>query len=223
MLSYRRVYSGRLLEARVGGKPTTVEHALEAAASRLGGSDQGLAVVLSPQHSNEDNQALLALARGALGAGQLFVGGRGPGEGDEILRHPDKNPNTAGVMALFGDERPASFTGFVQAVDARRITRALVLGSDVPNLEITAALGRLETLVVLGSHQCTLVEQAHVALPVCTWAESEGTFVNAQGLTQRSERVIRPIEPSQPARQIVRALGRALGKATFARSAGAGP
>jgi NADH-quinone oxidoreductase subunit G len=180
-------------------------------------------VVLSPQHSNEDNQALLALARDELGAEQLFVGGRGPGEGDDILRHPDKNPNTAGVLGLLGDARPASFTGFVQAVDARRITRALVLGSDVPNLEIAAALGRLETLVVLGTHQGTLVEQAHVALPVSTWAECEGTFVNAQGLAQRSERVVPPIEPSQPAWQVVRALDGALDNVITARRAGAGP
>ena len=224
MLSYRRVHSGRVLEARVGGKATTLDRALGAAAARLGGSDQArLAVILSPQHSNEDNQALFALARGALGAGQLFMGGRGPGEGDEILRHTDKNPNTAGVMGLFGDGHPEPITGFVPAVDARRITRALVLGSEVPNLELAAALGQLETLVVLGTHQGSLVERASVVLPVSTWAESEGTFVNAQGLAQKSERAIRPIEPSLPARQMVDALRGALDHATTARSAGAGP
>jgi NADH-quinone oxidoreductase subunit G len=224
MLSYRRVHTGRLLEARVGDKPTALDRAIRAAAVRLRGkSPAGLAVVLSPQHSNEDNQALLALAREGLAADQVFIGGRPPGEGDEILRHPDKNPNTAGVMGLFGDERPASFSGFVQAVEGRRVDRALVLGGDVPNQEISGALGRLETLIVIASHQGPLVERAHVALPASTWAECEGTFVNAQGIAQRSERAIRPVEPSLPAFEILRALGQALGLGGEAKSAGAGP
>ena len=31
---------------------------------------------------------------------RLFQSGRPAGQGDDILRHPDKNPNTAGVAAL---------------------------------------------------------------------------------------------------------------------------
>jgi NADH-quinone oxidoreductase subunit G len=107
MLSYQRMHTGRLLEARVNGKPTTAVQAVAAAAARLIAAKRGeLALVLGPQHSVEDNRALLAVARDHLGITDVYVGGRPLGEGDDILRHPDKNPNTRGVIALLGDHLP---------------------------------------------------------------------------------------------------------------------
>jgi NADH-quinone oxidoreductase subunit G len=212
MLSYRRVHEGRLLEARVDGKPVSVARALRVLGRRLTErAGRGSAVVLSPQHSNEDNRALLDLARDRLGARRVFVGGKGPGEDDDILRHPDKNPNTAGVMALLGSERPACYTELVHAAEGGEFETVLVLGGDLPNLECLTSLGRLRNLVVLATHLTPLVERAQIALPVATWAECAGTFVNAQGMSQRSEPAILPIAPALPATEMVRALGLELG------------
>jgi NADH-quinone oxidoreductase subunit G len=168
-----------------------------------------LAVVLSAQHSNEDNYALLQLAR-ALGVKRLFIGGMPEGEGDAVLRDPDKNPNTAGVEQLCGEDAPAPLDTFVSA-SAEPITCALVLGGEVPGEQALEALGALESLVVIASHESALVELADVVLPACTWAEAAGTYVNAKGLAQESERAIRPQGDSRPAWQIVAAVARELG------------
>ena len=41
--------------------------------------------MLSAQHSNEDNFALVTLAKTCLGAGDFYLSGRPLGQGDDIL------------------------------------------------------------------------------------------------------------------------------------------
>src|SRR5262249_33583534 len=47
----------------------------------------------------------------------------------------------------------------------------------------------------------------------CVWAEMEGTYVNRQGIAQRSERALRPRGDARAAWELVGELGRALGYA----------
>ena len=210
MLSYQRVERDRLLKARSKGKRRRLEKGIAAAAKRLRGlAGEELAVVLSAQHSNEDNYALLQLAR-ALGVKRLFIGGMPEGEGDAVLRDPDKNPNTAGVEQLCGEDVPAPLDTFASAA-GESVTRAVILGGEVPGEQALEALGALESLVVIASHGTALVELADVVLPACTWAETTGTFVNAKGLAQESERAIRPKGDSRPAWQLIAAVARELG------------
>jgi NADH-quinone oxidoreductase subunit G len=70
------------------------------------------------------------------------------------------------------------------------------------------------TLVTIASHDGPLVRRAHVALPACTWAEAEGTYVNSRGMAQKSERAIEPKGASRPGWELVSKLGEALGYAT---------
>ena len=56
----------------------------------------------------------------------------------------------------------------------------------------------------------TWVDAATVVLPASTWAESDGTFVNAKGLAQLSEKAISPRGDSRPAWRLVAELGNAL-------------
>jgi NADH-quinone oxidoreductase subunit G len=170
--------------------------------------------LLSAQHSNEDNYALLKLGRDGLGANQLFLAGKPAGEGDELLRHPDKNPNTAGATALCGDVAPRPFEQLASAAAAGEVTHVLALGGDVERPELVEQLERLDLLVLLATHQDPLWERADVVLPVCTWAEAGGTYVNARGLAQRSARAIAPLGRAQPAWQLVAELGRSLEQQT---------
>jgi predicted molibdopterin-dependent oxidoreductase YjgC len=65
--------------------------------------------------------------------------------------------------------------------------------------------------VTLATHEGPLVAYADVVLPVSSWAEEDGTFVNAQGLAQRSERAIAPQGQSRPGWRVLAELAIALG------------
>jgi NADH-quinone oxidoreductase subunit G len=215
MLSYSRVTEGRLLDPRVGGKPASVESALAEAKRRFAGvPKESIAVVLSAQHSNEDNFALLELAATFIGTTDLFVSGKPKGKRDEILIHEDKNPNTAGLKKLAATARPVQ--ELLERILGGSSTHVIALGSDLPGPAelLEAPLSKLAGLVTIASHDGPLVRRAHVALPACTWAEAEGTYVNSRGMAQTSERAIDPKGASQPAWQLVSLLGEALGYAT---------
>ena len=128
--------------------------------------------------------------------------------------HPDKNPNTAGVIALCGSVAPKPFEQLASAVASGQITHVLALGGDVDRPELVDQLEQLASLVLLATHQTPLGEQAAVVLPVCTWAEAGGTYVNARGLAQRSTRAIAPLGRAQPAWQLLAELGRHLEQQT---------
>ncbi len=211
MLDHRRIHEGRALRARIKGKKTDRDSAVKEAASVLKNVDpERVGVVLSAQHSNEDNFALLRLARDYLGTGHLFVSGRPPGQGDSILRHADKNPNSAGVTGLCTTSPPEPFAKLVSAIEDGKITHVLALGSIVTEPDKAGALAKLAALVTLASHDGAFVKHAHVSIPVSSWAECDGTFVNAKGLAQQSERAIAPQGDSLPAWKIVAALARAM-------------
>src|SRR5215471_2735532 len=79
MLSYKSAVEDRLLTALVGHDDASVEDALGAAKDQLKGHSNDpskVAVVLSAQHSNEDNFAMVTLAKTYLGAGDFYVSGR---------------------------------------------------------------------------------------------------------------------------------------------------
>ncbi len=212
MLDYRRIHEHRVLQASVDGAPADIFAALEAAASKLRGvPPERLAVVLSAEHSNEDNYALLSLARDYLGTGNVFLTGRPSGVADGILRDADRNSNTAGVMALCTSAPPRSFAELAAAVDSGKITHLLSLGSSVPQPEQASCLETLEALVALCVHEGPLSERAQVVLPAASWAEGNGSFVNARGLVQESQKAFSPHGDSVPAWKLVSALAGELG------------
>jgi NADH-quinone oxidoreductase subunit G len=213
MLDYRRIHESRILAAKVGGKKSSVDDALNEAASRLVpvGKDK-LAIVLSYSHSSEDNLALLELAR-ALGVTQTYATGRPAGKGDHILRHVDKNPNRAGVVQLAQatlGAAPLDLASLANAVDAGSIGAVLALGSYVEDGGLAAKLKRVP-VVALSTFEGAIVDQAAVVLPASSWAEADGTFVNAKGMAQVSEKAIQPQGDSEPAWRLVLGLASKLG------------
>jgi NADH-quinone oxidoreductase subunit G len=225
MLSYKRAQEDRLLTALVGGEDATIDEALQAAKDQLKGHKNDpskIAIVLSAQHSSEDNFALVTLAKTYLGAGDFFVSGKKLGKGDSILMSKDKNPNTRGVMQIASTTPPRPFAELVDAIEGDEYKYVIALGSDVEihAAEAQAALGKLKGVVTIAAHDGPLAKAAHIALPACSWAETEGTFVNnpdvpgiARGIAQKSERALLPRGDARPGWELVARLGRALGYA----------
>jgi NADH-quinone oxidoreductase subunit G len=209
MLDYRRVHEGRILEASIEGARATVGEALDRAGQALSGIPADtLAVVLSAQHSNEDNFALLSLAK-RLGAKQLFLGGKANGPGDAVLREADKNPNTRGVRTLASPAQVRTMKELSAAVGSGSVSAILALGADTLDLE-----GELpvRTRVVLATHGGPLTRGATVVLPAAGWAEVDGTFVNVKGIAQESEQAIGPQGDSRPAWKLIAGLSVRLDK-----------
>src|SRR6185436_17326355 len=87
MLDYRRIAQGRVLNALVKGAPTPRDEAVARAADIfVNAPAEATAVVLSAEHSLEDNFALLELAKDCLKTTNVFFSGRAPGQGDNVLR-----------------------------------------------------------------------------------------------------------------------------------------
>ncbi|MCC6555472.1 MAG: molybdopterin-dependent oxidoreductase [Polyangiaceae bacterium] len=227
MLSYKRAVEHRLPSALVGGDDAGFADALVAAREQLRGHGDDaskVAIVLSAQHSTEDNFALFTLGRTYIGATDYFVSGRPLGMGDQILMSQDKNPNTRGVMKIAGEgsgepaqaAAPRPVAELLERIAAGKYAYVIALGADleVDAGEAQRALSRLKGVVTIAAHDGPLVRAAHVALPACSWAEAEGTYVNRQGLAQRSERALKPCGDARPAWEIVAALGKELGYAT---------
>src|SRR5205085_11526081 len=85
-----------------------------------------------------------------------------------------------------------------------------------------AALHRLKGVITIAPHDGPLVKAAHIALPACAWAETEGTYVNNpdpgmkfghKSLAQKSERALLPRGDARPGWELVARLARALGYA----------
>ncbi|MCA9629519.1 MAG: (2Fe-2S)-binding protein [Myxococcales bacterium] len=212
MLDYARAHEERFVNAYVGEDEVSLEKGVKAAAKALKGVDpERVAIVLSAQHSSEDNFALLTLARDFLGSGNLFISGKPHGEGDDVLKHADKNPNTRGVEQLCSTTPPGSMSELLEAIAAGKITHAVALGSAAP-VDVEG-LSQLNKLVLLSPFDGPLAGYADVLLPAATWAEATGTYVNFAGIAQESERAVRPEHDARPAWKLIAALGRELGYA----------
>jgi NADH-quinone oxidoreductase subunit G len=214
MLSYRRFHENRVEHSVVRNGKTqamSVDEALRIAASTLqSGDGSKVAVVLSAQHSSEDNLAAAKLAQ-ALGTQHLFLAALGGWEGDKILRNADNNPNRRGAMQAAG-KALGPLSGLLDAVAQHKVDGVIVLGSlCAETAEKLAPLREISTIVLASNHG-PLSEVAAVLIPVAGHHEASGTFVNAAGHAQRTQAAVPPPEGVRPAWETIQALARALGK-----------
>ena len=214
MMSYHQLYEARITSGVMrngGAKVIAPSAALSAAAQSLKEvPGSRLAVVLSAQHSTEDNYAAVRLAA-ALGADALYLAALGGWEGDEILRSEDNNPNRAGALHVAGRALPP-LSALVAKVAAGELDAVLVLGgASSEGAEALAALRTLST-VCLASNVGPLTEVASLVVPVAHHLEMDGTFVNRQGMSQRFWPAVPPPEGVRPAWETLAAIGELLGK-----------
>ena len=214
MLSYKEAHDGRVLEAKVRGVATSETEALQEIKTIFSGvASSAVGVVLSGQHSLEDNWALHQFATVLLGSKNVYVTGRPDGYHDDILIHRDKNPNTGGVHLLAPTAKP--LRALVDEVGAGRITHVVALGgfASVDPETLGAA-----TMVTIAAQDGPLSRLAAVLLPATSWAEQSGMYVNAKGVRQVSEKALEPQGVSKPAWKLIADVATALGyEPTWAR------
>jgi NADH-quinone oxidoreductase subunit G len=215
MKSYKSAHEHRVLEAKLGGRVAGRAAALEAAKKLFDGVPaDSVAVVLSAQHSLEDNWALLELAKVSLRTKNVYYSKVADGYEDKILIHKDKNPNTAGVLRLAPDAKP--YETLIDDIGASRVSHVIALGAAAPrdSEDDRGALRGLRALVTIASHEGPFADSAHVMLPATSWVEASGTFVNAKGMAQEAWKGIDSLGSAAPAWDQIARLANALGYET---------
>jgi NADH-quinone oxidoreductase subunit G len=218
-LTYKSLNAGRVLVSREGrgaqgavaGQPAAVAAAAKALDRHA--KAKTLGVLVSPVAALEDVLAAATVAKEALGATELFVGGRPDGWQDDFLKRADQNPNRKGLELVAQALGLAlrSFADLGAAVASGKVKGLWVVGAETPDAAVTAKLAGLEDLVVQATNEGPLATDATVLLPAAPHAEMDGTFVNFEGKAQRFELAYFPRGEARPHWALATAIGQALG------------
>jgi NADH-quinone oxidoreductase subunit G len=216
--TYKRTQAERLVAPMSGGMPVDWDRALDDAGRVLSGvaaTPNQVGVVFNAQSTNEDLYALARLAFDHLHVGKAYIAGLDQGWSDDILVSADKNPNTAGAVAI-GAGRLRSLLDLSNDLKAGAVTALIVVGTQGVLGEgkgplAALPLDRLQALVAIGTHKDGVTAAAHVALPLAEWTEVDGTFTNKLGMVQRVRAAVPPAGDSLPGWEILSHLARKLG------------
>jgi len=217
MMTYKRHDTDRLLTPTVGRREDRAivgkNEALNVAVAKLQAVDpSSLAVVLSAQHTTEDNLALAKLGV-ALGADRLYLAALGGWEGDDILRSSDNNPNRAGAIQVAGGGDLKSMADLLDDVASGAVKGVVALGwATAEGLEALAPLAALDAVISLTSHIGPLPAVASVAIPVAGTFEIDGSFINEKGMAQSFKQTLLAPMGVDPAWKSISDLAARLGK-----------
>ncbi len=215
---YRFIDEHRLKHVLKNEDTQTVESNWEEALASVSGAlASSVAVIGSAQLTNEDAFALKKLfvdrlkVRMGDWTGQARLGNQ-----DDFLICADKNPNTAGVEAIFQGIPKTLSSEILDAVDSGQIKVLFVCGQDLVaqfgEERVQALRKKLDLFVYQGSNENRTAGYAHWVLPASVHAEKNGTFTNFQGRVQRLWQAVPPLEQSLPDWEIFMRLAKALGE-----------
>jgi formate dehydrogenase alpha subunit len=148
------------------------------------------------------------------------------GESPDALQVPAEYSNTFGMyqMGLRPDAGPAyqrihpAGKNIMEMLYEPYSLKALyIMGADpvvtFPDTpEIITTLKSLYLLIVQDIELTETAKFAHVILPASSWAEKDGTYTNAEGVTQKVHKVIDPAGQSLTDWQILKKLSQTMGK-----------
>jgi NADH-quinone oxidoreductase subunit G len=142
------------------------------------------------------------------------------GEGRRVLLHPlPLYNNSVGAHDILDGKKQLA-----ELVNAAgdSIRAMYVGGSLLPEQLDTAALGKLDLLIVQEMFETDTVALADVVFPAASFAEIDGTFTNNDGFVQRVRKSIDPVHQSRADWMIITDVARELGTDFgFERSASA--
>jgi formate dehydrogenase alpha subunit len=148
------------------------------------------------------------------------------GESPDALQVPAEYSNTFGLyqMGIRPDAGPAYQKSWNAGKDIMEMLyepyslKALyIMGADPvvtfpDKSEIITTLKSLYLLIVQDIALTETAKFAHVILPASSWAEKDGTYTNAEGITQILRKVVEPAGQSLPDWQILKNLAQTMGK-----------
>jgi NADH-quinone oxidoreductase subunit G len=179
------------------------------------GGPKGVALLISPQMSNEELFRARQIFRVQLGVDNIVSHVPDPTlvYSDDFLVTADKYPNTRGAAVIhsggLGSEE------LLQACAAGRIRFLYIFQHDMTRgydlARVREALAKVDCVVFQGSWDQPTAGLAGIQLPSAVYAEKEGTFTNVQGRVQRFHAAVPPIGQSLPDLEILARLAAELG------------
>ncbi len=148
------------------------------------------AVVTTGQYTSEEYATLFEDFK-SLGVKNFYHWINNPDQVDEfdgLLLRGDRNPNTKGLLA---EAKSAGVSlKNLKDLDVKKTKVVIVAGPEVqtfyPDLQKTVeALSKAETLVWLTSCRNPALYAAHWIIPMKSYVEKNGTFVNYKGIEQK--------------------------------------
>ena len=195
-LSFPYVHENRLMKPMLDGKDTPYKDARIAAAALL--KKKRVVILVSAWNTNEAFAAAKSLAEALPGA--EIAGYANPGRAEEkfpgFTISGDKNPNRKGMQEVLGIDADVSLKEL--AADKAAIGTVVLMHNIpgyVPTAELKAVLDRTESVVLLDLAKSDLLRYGNVAvaLPTLSSFEKSGTFVNKDGIAQKFQPVIEPV------------------------------
>jgi NADH-quinone oxidoreductase subunit G len=191
----------RLLKAKIGQAGIWKELAPGAAAKEvapsLKGAGDSLALVLTAQYTVEEYEAIVSTFINIFKTKKIFfwINNRETFESfDGLLLRGDKNPNTKGLLKILEKyDVTASWGELKSGLDSGAIKTVVVAGPEnqavFPDLnERITELSKAQNLVWMqaGSNgQLESLKGNVTLIPLKTFVEKSGTFINHQGLEQK--------------------------------------
>ncbi len=197
-LEYKKANDARLLApfVREGGREKSAswgaivpQVALELSRAVEREGADAVAVIASPQSSNEELYLVRRIAADRLGTKNLAFTHRTPGDGfsDDLLVLADKNPNSRGAK-LLGIPDGEAFDALIGKIAAGRIRALLLFGNVLGAFtegETAGLLSKVPFIAQVGTNTGPVSKAAHAVLPSASFAERGGTFTNHAGRVQR--------------------------------------
>jgi NADH-quinone oxidoreductase subunit G len=179
------------------------------------GGDGSLGLSLSAQITTEGAVAFVELAEQLLQVDSFAITGMADWRGDDFLRLADQNPNRAGLELVLEaysifDEGPEALK---KALEGGKVKTLLMVGSDYPKADEAwvKAMLKAKRVICWASNWDATSRAASLVLPLATYAEQDGTFVNAQGRLQRVNKALTAIKGRKPAVEAAAFIATALG------------
>jgi len=169
------------------------------------------AVIATPALSNEELWAVRKLlARGLKIATIAHVCPADPeGIDDDLLRRADTFPNSFGAGEILKDEgiRAITVKDVLNSAKEREFQSLIVIGGGLERRFASdflhEAFAGTASIVAIQSHQSAITDCATIALPMCTYAETDGTICNFLGHVQRFARAIPELGESRTLLEIL--------------------
>jgi NADH-quinone oxidoreductase subunit G len=207
-LNYKWIHRpDRLQRVCIRGQPSEWERALAEIVQRLRQAAPGsVALVASARLSNEELWLLSRLKRHFRALSDAVPR---EGQGDALLLHPDRNPNSQGarLTGICFTEMGSYLPRIRDAIQKGVVRTLLVYGEDLIRHGFTPEdLQGLETLIVSDVLPNATTALAHYLLPGCAPAEKSGTFTNVKGRVQRFHAAIAPPGDARPEWEVLAEL-----------------
>ena len=122
---------------------------------------------------------------------------------DDLLRKADTFPNSFGCDQILGNSQgeSASVATILRDAEEGRIKVLFIIGSGLAERfgaeALRNSLKRVELIVAIQTHCSVITDLAHIAAPMASYAETDGSVCNFQGHVQRYYAAIKPLGDSR--------------------------